>query len=50
MNKGKLLLRYHQWVVIVTIIIFIGLVIFNAFTGELSQYTAEQLANRTFMG
>jgi len=50
MTKGELFLKRYQWVVIVTIIIFIGLVIFNAFTGELSQYTAEQLANMTFMG
>lgn len=50
MSKGEQLLSRYQWLVLATLILFVGFVIFNAFTGELSKYTAEQLANMTLIG
>jgi len=40
---------YVYWVT-VAILIFTGLVVFNAFTGELSKYTPEELQSFEFRG
>jgi len=39
---------YVFWVT-VAILLFTGLVVFNAFTGELSKYTAEELGRMIFI-
>jgi len=46
----KLVNKNYQTVLIVAIILFIGFVVYNAFTGETSKYTPEELQSFEFWG